>query len=146
MKGRRRVESETRLAAVVADEAERAVDMLGGLRMKRDYRGARLCEYRDERVDRLHHEMHVNRLGDIGSDRLADERANREVRDIVIVHYVEMDEVGARLQHVCDLLAQPSEIGGENAGGDAVRAQGHVSPRGQVRPAAGGAVEWLRIV
>jgi hypothetical protein len=36
----------------------------------------------------------------------------------MVVHDVEMHDVGARGEHVVDLLAEPGEVGGKNAGGD----------------------------
>jgi len=37
----------------------------------------------------------------------------------MVIHYVEMDDIGAARRH-CVLLRQGGEVGGEDAGGDAV--------------------------
>jgi hypothetical protein len=36
----------------------------------------------------------------------------------MVVHDVEMHDVGARGEHVIDFLAEPGEVGGENARGN----------------------------
>jgi hypothetical protein len=36
----------------------------------------------------------------------------------MVVHDIEMDDVGTRSEDVIDFLAQPGEVGGKNAGGD----------------------------
>ena len=45
----------------LVDEADRAVDVLGRFRMEADVGGARAREIGDDAVDRLHHEVHVDR-------------------------------------------------------------------------------------
>jgi hypothetical protein len=85
--------------------------MLAGLGVEGDIGRAGLGEVRDDPVDRPHHEMHV----DVGLDavlaqRLADQRADGEIRDVVIVHDIEVHDVGAGLQDLVDLLAEPGEI------------------------------------
>ena len=63
--------------------------------------------------------MHVNRRGDaVLPQRLADQRADGQVGHVVVVHDVEMHDVGAGGEHVVDFLAEFGEVGGKNAGGD----------------------------
>src|SRR5690606_11072082 len=54
-----------------------------------------------------------------------------EVGDIVVVHYIEMDDIGTCLQHPVDLLTQASEIGGQDGGGNSVIR--HDRPQGDDR-------------
>ena len=78
-----------------------------------------------ERVDRLHHQVHVDRhLRAVGVDRVlaqrrADHRAEGQVRHVMVVHHVEVDPVGAGGDDVAHLVAEAREIGGQDARGDA---------------------------
>ena len=81
--------------------------------MEADDRRAGLGEVRHDAVDRLHHQMHVDRHRRVRLDRRADQRADREVRNVMVVHHVEVDEVGAGGDDRAHLLAQPREIGGQ---------------------------------
>ena len=101
---RRRVEHQPGLAAVVADQLQRAVDVFRALRMKADDVGAGLGEIRDDAVDRLHHQMDVDRHLHVRPDRFADQRPDRQIRDIMVVHHIEVDEVGAGGDDVAALL------------------------------------------
>ncbi len=84
--------------------------------MEGDQIGAGLGEVGDDAVDRAHHQVHIDRhrlavaLG-VRADRLADQRADRQVRHVVVVHHIEVDPVGAALDHAAYLLAQAGKIG-----------------------------------
>lgn len=120
---RRRVEHEARLAAERADELERAVNVAGGLRVEGDVRRARLGEIADDAVDRRHHQVHVDgRLDTVVTQRLAHERADGEVGHVVVVHHVEVDDIRASRKHICHLLAELGEVGGEDRRRDQERA------------------------
>ena len=49
---------------------------------------------------------------------LAHHRPDGEIGHVVIVHDIEMDEIGAGMQHGIDFLAQAGEVGGQDGGGD----------------------------
>ena len=53
-------------------------------------------------------------------ERLADHRAEGQVRHVMVVHHVEVDPVGAGGDHVGHLVAQAREVGGQDGRGDAV--------------------------
>src|SRR6185436_9897421 len=80
---------------------------------------ARLGKGCDQAVDRLHHEVHIDGQLDVGAQRRAYDRADRQVRHVVVVHDVEVNQVRARLRDRAHLLAQAGEIGRQNAGSDA---------------------------
>ena len=103
-----------------ADEAEAAVDVLGGLGVEGDDVGAGLGEVGDDAIDRLHHQVHVDRRRGVRADGLAHQRTDGEVGDVMVVHDVEVNPVGASGDDVADLLAEAGKIGGQQAGGDAV--------------------------
>ena len=115
-----RVEHQAGLTAGVADQPERAVDVLGGLGVEGDDVGAGLGEVGHDAIDRLHHQVHVDRRRGVRADGLAHQRADGEVGDVVVVHHVEVNPVGAGGDDVANLLAEAGEVGGQQAGGDAV--------------------------
>ena len=81
-----------------------------------------------KRIDRLDHQVHVDRhrraVGPlrVRPQRLADHGSDGQVRHIVVVHHIEMDQVGAAFDHRPHLLAQAREVRGKNAGSDAIGA------------------------
>ena len=74
-----------------------------------------------EPVDRLHHQVHVDRHLGVRLDRLAHQRPDGEVGHVMVVHHVEVDQVGAGGDHGAHLLAQPREVRGKDARRDAER-------------------------
>ena len=143
---RGRVEDEAGLAAVVADQLQRAVDVLAGFRMEADDVGAGLCKVGDDAVDRLDHQVHVDRHLHMRTDRFADERADGEVGDIMVIHHVEMDDVGAGSDDIADFLAEAGKVGRQDAGRDAVgghaglpEREAGIVPAGAIRLLAGAA-------
>src|SRR5699024_8782342 len=105
--------------ALLADQRQRADDMPRRLRVQADDAGAGPGEIRNQAIDRLEHQVHVDGRGDaVIAQRLADHRADRQVGHVVVVHDVEVHPVGAGFDNVFDFLAQAGEIGGKNAGGD----------------------------
>ena len=107
------IQCETRLASVLANQRERAIDMLGGLRMKRNDRRAGVGKIGDQTIDGPHHEMHVDRRRRVGLDRRAHEGTYREIRHVMVIHHVEVDEIGACVLHSADFFTEPREIGGQ---------------------------------
>src|SRR6185436_15328829 len=89
----RGIQHQARLAPVLADQAYRAVDMIGSFRVEGDDVRSRFREIRDDPIHRTDHEMHVYRRLDERAYRLADERADGEIGHVVVVHYVEMHQV-----------------------------------------------------
>ena len=81
-------------------------------RVEGNERGARRGKVRDDPVHRLNHEVHVYwHRHAVLPERLAYQRADREVRDVMVVHYVEVDDLSAGFDYGINLLAQPSEVG-----------------------------------
>ena len=116
---RGRVEHEPSLAAVLLDERDGAVWVGGGFGMERDHGRTGLGEVRHDTIDRLDHEMHVDRrLDPVLAQRGADQRTDGEVRHVMVVHHVEMDPISAGGEHRVDLGSQASEVGGQDGGCD----------------------------
>ncbi len=99
-----------------------------GVGVEADEVGAGLGKGGGQRIDRPHHQVHVDRHGHaggglgVGLEGLADHGAEREVGHIVVVHHVEVDPVGAGGDDVVHFVAQAGEIGRQNRGGNAVGA------------------------
>src|SRR6267378_6721100 len=55
------IEHQSRLAAVLADQGDGAIDVLGGFRVKGDESGAGGGEVRHDAIDRADYQMHVDR-------------------------------------------------------------------------------------
>ena len=65
------------------------------------------------------HQVHVDRRRDAGlAQRLADQRADGQVRHVMVVHDIEVDPVGAGRQHRVDFFAQAGEVGRQDRGSD----------------------------
>ncbi len=92
--------------------------------MEADDVGAGPGKVRDDAVDRLDHQVHVDGRPGERPDRLAHHRADGQVRHVMVVHHVEVNEVRAGRNHSRHFFAQPREVGRQDAGRDAV-ACGH---------------------
>ena len=65
--------------------------------------------------------MHVNRrLDAVVLERLANHRADGQVGHVVVIHDVEVDGVGAGLEHISNLLAQVGKVGRQDRRRDEV--------------------------
>ena len=115
------IEHQPGLAAVLADERERAVDVVGRLGMEADDVGARLGEVRHEAVDRLHHQVHVERHARraAGAPRTPAGRRSGSARSGCPSRRSGSGR-RRRASTGAHFLAQPREVGGQDAGGDAV--------------------------
>ncbi len=59
--------------------------------------------------------MHVDGCRDtVLAQGLADHRADREVRHVVIVHHIEVDQISARCEHGVHFFAQTGEVRGKD--------------------------------
>ncbi len=109
------------------DELREPVEVRLGLDVDRDPRRARV-EILVERPERLlDHQVDVEGDLRVPAKRAQDQGADGEVRHEVPVHHVEMDEVRPAPLAGRDRLVQPSEVGGEEGGGDP-EGQGHGAP------------------
>src|SRR3546814_2292167 len=75
-----------------------------GLGMEADVGGAGPGEVGDDAVDRLDHQVHVDRRGHpVLAQRLAHQWADGEVGHVVVVHHVEVHPVGRSEEHTSEL-------------------------------------------
>lgn len=84
--------------------------------MKGDEVGAGLGEIEGQAIDRRDHEMDVDRDRDMRSDRGTDHRADGQIGHVMVVHYVEMDEICTGVLHRTDLFAESGKVGRQNTG------------------------------
>ena len=80
--------------------------------MEQDVVGAGFGEGFDIRVNRLDHQVHVERQARMRPQRFQQSRAEADVRDEVAVHDVQMQPVGAGGLDRANFLSQAGEIGG----------------------------------
>ena len=104
--------------------------MIGGFRMKRNNIGTRLGKIRHDPVNRFHHQMHVNRhSAAIGTLRMRAYRCahhwtDGEIGHVMVIHYVEMNDIGTRVNHGTNLFAQTGKVSRKNRGSN-TKAMGH---------------------
>ena len=65
-------------------------------------------------IDRRDHQMHVERFRTVRAQRLHDRGADRQVRDEMPVHDIDMDVIRPGGVNCAHLLAQFGEIGGKD--------------------------------
>src|ERR1044071_8676626 len=87
--------------------------------MEADDARAGLGEVGNDAVDRPHHQVHVERQPGMRLERGAHQRPDGEVRHVVVVHDIEMDEIRPGGGDGAHFLAEPGEVRGEDARRDA---------------------------
>ena len=74
--------------------------------MERDVRGPGISKILDDAVDGRHHEVDINRRRDaVLAQGRADHGADRQVRHVVVVHHIKVDDVRAGRERRVDLGA-----------------------------------------
>ena len=86
--------------------------MFRSLGVEADDVGTSFDKIRNDAVDRSHHQMDIDRYLDMRTDRLADQRPDRQVGNVMIVHHVEMDDVGTCGDDISYFFAQTGKVGG----------------------------------
>ena len=56
----------------------------------------------------------------MGLQRLAHHGADGQIRNVMVVHHIEVDEIGAGARHRLHFVAEAREVGRQNAGCDAI--------------------------
>ena len=119
MQRRCRIEDDAGPGAALADQRQGAVQVFRGFGMHADQVGARIEKSPISRVCGLHHQVHVHETVDARlAQRLQHQGPDGQVGHVVIVHHVEVDDVGAGIEHGRYLFAEPGEIGGQDGRGD----------------------------
>ncbi len=112
--------------ALRLDEFDRPVHMQRRFRMKTDRVRARFRKGDDERIDRHGHQMHVDRHARMRPDRRTHERPDRQIRHVMVVHYVEMNPVRAGYGDVANLVGETRKSADSSEG--AIRKSRMMSP------------------
>ena len=94
--------------------------------MERNNVRTRFGEIGNDAIDRLDHEMNVNRDIDMRPDCSANHGTHCQIRDIMIVHHIEMDHVGAGFDNVADFVAQFGKVGGKDTGCNTILGHGNI--------------------
>mmetsp|Transcript_10801 Transcript_10801/g.20797 ORF Transcript_10801/g.20797 Transcript_10801/m.20797 type:complete len:284 (-) Transcript_10801:9-860(-) len=116
-----RVKDKSSLASTVLDQLQRSVNVVRGFRVEGDVGGTGIDKVADDGVNRRNHQVNIDRGGDtMVTESLAHHRANGQVRDVVVVHDVKVNNVGTGFQHVVDFSTELGKVGRENGGSDKV--------------------------
>mmetsp|Transcript_3537 Transcript_3537/g.7738 ORF Transcript_3537/g.7738 Transcript_3537/m.7738 type:complete len:274 (+) Transcript_3537:107-928(+) len=116
-----RVENKSGLASSSLDQLEGSVNVLGCLRVEGDVRSSGINESVDGFIDRGDHKMDINRGGDtVITKGLADHRSDSQVRDVVVVHNIEVNNISSGFQHVVDFGSEHGEISRKDGRGNQI--------------------------
>ena len=114
------IKYQSRFAALITNQLKGAINVLRCLRMEANDIGAGFCKIGDKAVNRLDHQVNVNRHLYMGPNRFADQWADCQIGNIMVVHHIEMDDICAGRYDIADFFAQTSEVGRQYARSDAV--------------------------
>ena len=83
--------------------------------MEGDDAGSRCGKIRHDAVNRFHHQVYVDRGGNaIVTQRLEHHRTDGQVRNVVVIHHVEMDDIRASRESFGSVFTQAGKIGRQN--------------------------------
>jgi hypothetical protein len=87
--------------------------------MERDVTGPGFGKVRDDAVDRFDHQVYIDWLFNaVVPQRFTEQWADRQVGYEMIVHDVEVHDVGTGIKDGTNVLSKSSEIGGQYRRGD----------------------------
>jgi hypothetical protein len=83
--------------------------------VKANIRRAGLSEIADDAIDGLDHQMYVEwRFDSIPPQCIRHERTDRQVRDVMIIHDVEVNEISTGVENRTNFFAKTREIRRQN--------------------------------
>ena len=110
-----RVENKSSLASSFLDQGEGSVNVVGGLRVECDVGSSGINEGLDGFIDGGNHKVDIDGGGDtVVAKGLADHRSDCQVRNVVVVHDIKVNNIGSGLQHVVDFGTEAGEISGKD--------------------------------
>jgi len=92
--------------------------------------GARLGKIRNDAINGFDHQVHVNWRAGMRTDGFANQRSDCQIGDVMVVHHIKMNDVGARSDDVADFLAQTGEVGGKQARSNTELGHGKLGNKG----------------
>ena len=105
------VERDAGLLSGFLDQPKGTMQMRPRFWMHGDDVGPGRNEGRDIGIDRRDHQMHVENLAAMRTQRLHDHRADGQIRHEMAVHHVDMNVIGPGVGDGRDLFAQSGEVG-----------------------------------
>ena len=118
------VEGDAGLFPKPGDDLQAALDMGAGFDMDGDDIGAGGGEIGEIGIDRVDHQMHVERFRAVPTQGFDDRWADGQIGNKMAVHHIDMHPIGAGRVDGRDLGAQLGEIGRQNTGRDQGRDRG----------------------
>ena len=89
-----------------ADHRERPINVVRRFGVKGNPTGAGLGKAIDQGIDRTHHQMYIDRRGHtVLTKRRANRRTKGQIWNVVVVHHVEVNNIGARFQNRVNFTA-----------------------------------------
>ena len=85
--------------------------MTARLRVESDDVGASFGKQRNQRIYRLHHQVHIDTDLHVRTNGFAHQWANREVGHVVVVHHVKVHQISTGTFNDTHLFAQTGEVG-----------------------------------
>ena len=81
------------------------------------------CKIGNQAIYRFHHEVHINHrwlaiFCSMWANCLANQGANSQVGDVVVVHHIKVNPVCTRHENILNFLAQAGKVGRQNGGGN----------------------------
>ncbi len=111
---RGRIERQPGTATLLAYQRDGAIDVFARLGVKADVRGAGAREIRHDAIDRAHHQVNIDRHRHaVLAQRGTDLRPDREVGHVMVVHHIEVHQVGAGANHRVHFSAEARKVGGQ---------------------------------
>ena len=89
--------------------------MIGSFRVESDDIGTGFGEIRNDAIHGLDHQVHVDDGIGHGADGFTHQRTDGQVGNIMVVHHVKVNNIGAGGDHISDFLAQFGHVGREYA-------------------------------
>jgi hypothetical protein len=106
-----RVENKSSLATSVLDKLKGTVNVACGFGVEGNVRGTSFNEITDSSVNRGDHKMNIDRSSNaVISKSLANQGSDGQIWDIVVVHNVEVNDIGSSLQDIVNFGTQLSEV------------------------------------
>jgi hypothetical protein len=112
------VDDHAGFAAMRSNETKGTIEMNASFLVDGNPIGAGLRECADEFVRSFNHEMTIKRDVYGFAKGSHDRRPDRDVRDEVTIHHVEVKNGRSSLDDGLCLCAEPSEVGGKNGGSE----------------------------
>mmetsp|Transcript_21268 Transcript_21268/g.31490 ORF Transcript_21268/g.31490 Transcript_21268/m.31490 type:complete len:286 (-) Transcript_21268:23-880(-) len=111
VKGSSGAENKSSLASSCLNKLKRSINVVACLRVEGDVTGTCIDKVSNDSINGGNHEMNINRSSySVVAKSLAYHGSNGEVRNVVVVHNIEVNNVSSSLKHIVYFFSKPCEI------------------------------------